>query len=137
MTTIPEKSTLHWSTVKPTFEEVRGKLIDTLWIDGGGEVRHYDNRIMSQFDYDWMFDECFFCYAIIDADSFGKLLSVPDPDPLPLWGTNPRIRKTLLEDYFWAWTDEVTSFSKRGFEDEQAAVIDWNYFVEKVWGGEM
>ena len=74
------------------------------------------------------------CYPSILVDTIKESYSaVTAPvSPLPLWGTNPRIRKTLLEDYFWAWTDEVRSFSKRGFEDEQAAVIDWNRIAEAL-----
>ena len=74
------------------------------------------------------------CYPSILVDTIKESHSAftAPVSPLPLWGTNPRIRKTLREDYFWAWTDEVMSFSKRGFEDEQAAVIDWNRIAEAL-----
>jgi len=114
---------LVWSTVKPTFEEVRGKEIKFIWrLKSTNELTEDTCRIDSMGIYNLAFDEQFICYADLTAPV----------SPLPLWGTNPRIRKTLLEDYFWVWTNEVRSFSKRGFEDEQAAVIDWNRIAEAL-----
>ena len=126
MTAIPE-SKLVWSTECPKFEDVKGKTVLVRWKDQYGEFG-LEARLMDTESY-WhaTFGMCFSRYAILD-------LTAP-VSPLPLWGAEPRFIKTILQDYFWAWADEVTSFSKRGFEDEQAAVIDWNYFVEKVWGG--
>ena len=112
---------LVWSTVKPTFPEVKGKRVSVI---KGNDlfISRGDYQISTKESYEKAFPHNFICYADLTAPV----------SPLPLWGTNPRIRKTLREDYFWAWTDEVMSFSKRGFEDEQAAVIDWNRIAEAL-----
>jgi len=114
---------LVWSTVKPTFEEVKGKEVKFIWRQkSDNRIEEGSCHITSLLIYRLVFDDMFICYADLTAPV----------SPLPLWGTNPRIRKTLLEDYFWVWTNEVRSFSKRGFEDEQAAVIDWNRIAEAL-----
>ena len=120
----PEISKLNWSTERPTFEEVNGKNVIVQYNFDFSVVTWGAQHNINQYaKYEMMFGEHFYRYAIFE---------VPPVSPLPLWGKLPIFRKTLLEDYFWAWTDEVTSFSKRGFQDEQAATVDWNSFVNKV-----
>jgi len=76
---------LVWSTVKPTFEEVKGKKVKVISLFPNGDLESNLVTINSDTTYGVMFDEDFICYADLTATV----------SPLPLWGKLPE----MITDY--------------------------------------
>ncbi len=119
---IPELSHLNWSSERPTFEEVKGKMIVFTY-----KIKHFKfpnvvygvREINDEDVYEFVFDDDFPNYAIIDA-------TPPDPEPLPLWGVMPEIHQIDDADWEWVWKTENESFRACGFDTRAEAVNNWN-----------
>jgi len=121
---IPE-SKLNWSTVKPTFEEVKGKRIKLVWRYIKNQVADNEIIVNNKNIYDIAFDGDFICYADLTAPV----------SPLPLWGKLPEIchitkgfyaecRITERDDYF-----SVTTWN---YSTEAEAILAWNRIAEAL-----
>jgi len=117
---------LVWSTVKPTFQEVKGKRLRVLHIDDKLPFV-WEFEAISQDRYDILFDHRFICYADLTAPV----------SPLPLWGKLPEIEKFDkyrmrihakfndgdLNIEIWGWT-------------EAELILAWNRIAEALKGVE-
>jgi len=69
------ESKLNWSTVKPTFEDVKGKQIDSIRSAGDRLLTRGIWTVECMDDYEVLFGDKFICYADLSAPV----------SPLPLW----------------------------------------------------
>ena len=117
---------LVWSTVKPTFEEVKGKEVKFIWRQkSDNRIEEGSCHITSLLIYRLVFDDMFICYADLTAPV----------SPLPLWGKLPEIchitkgfyaecRITERDDYF-----SVTTWN---YSTEAEAILAWNRIAEAL-----
>ena len=123
---------LVWSTVKPTFEEVEGKVI--LWM-GEGWVFPGANRIDNIKEYEYIFDRVDFThYTILDLADLTAPVS-----PLPLWGKLPEINcvKTMVFDipmHYFAKYNHIDGFSCElpYCDTRELAILAWNRIAEAL-----
>jgi len=120
---------LVWSTVKPTFEEVKGKKLCSLYMDSVAEVDITEWVIKTKFDYDLMFDDKFICYADLTAPV----------SPLPLWGKLPEIFEAPRDGRGSdEWTVKYASFEHKinlvlhSYFTEAKAILAWNRIAEAL-----
>lgn len=122
--TIPEISKLNWSTVKPTFEEVKGKTIIMDWTEGKDVVVMTDRQ-----RFQGWFDDEFIRYAIIDVTQ-------PDPEPLPLWRVMPEILPHAGREWFVSYDyrkcDDAFSIMTFCYPTRAEAINAWNKLAEPL-----
>jgi len=119
---IPE-SKLVWSTVKPTFEEVKGKKVKVISLFPDGDLESNLVTINSDTTYEVMFDEQFICYAD---------LTIP-VSPLPLWGKLPEIYQNDVHVIGWnaEWRHCGECHIINGATLE-LAILAWNRIAEAL-----
>ena len=130
MTTMPEKSTPNWSTVKPTFEDVKGIFILVEYDDNGSHETQV--TVIGNTDYyKYWFDDGFIRYAILD-------LSAPDPEPKELWGKKANVIETKQGYYVKGRTDD--DYNKSWILEtpmcptKPEAILAWNKIADALEG---
>jgi len=117
---------LVWSTVKPTFEEVVGKIIKIVWIRRDGYSDSVKISIDNLPDYTLYFDDHFICYADLTAPV----------SPLPLWAKTANVIKTQQGYYVKCRTDDDYNKSwileTPMFPTESEAILAWNRIAEAL-----
>ena len=116
---------LVWSTVKPTFEEVKGKRIKFIWDYLVDQVSIDETTIYDERKYTQIFDENFICYADLSAPV----------SPLPLWGKLPEMIGSV--DGWYASYDlgeDLAAFSivMPINPDKPSAILAWNRIAEAL-----
>ena len=117
---------LVWSTVKPTFQEVKGKEIvivrgNQLFTSRGNyTVRNRD-------DYASLFNDTFICYADLTATV----------SPLPLWGRMPRVISTIIhmeDKTIWSvyYEHHNVYFQLNNYATQELAILAWNRIAEAL-----
>ena len=124
------ESKLNWSTVKPTFPEVKGKKLRHLYIDYKNDPTVSDWTITDKNDYDVMFED-FICYADLTAPV----------SPLPLWGKLPELVRTIFDKWYMKyWSDNDRSkawtLSTPILNTPAEAILAWNRIAEALEGVE-
>ena len=111
---------LVWSTVKPTFPEVKGKEIvivrgNQLFTSRGNyTVRNRD-------DYASLFNDTFICYADLTATV----------SPLPLWGVEA-MRELLVGEFRFVWEVGFQIITTMCYPTEAEAILAWNRIAEAL-----
>ena len=119
---------LVWSTVKPTYEEVKGKKIKWIWQDGEFGAHVHEMQVNSMIVYTTIFDKYFICYADLTA---------PDPEPKELMGRLPEISMAASGAYQAKWEDYSHAENvKREFTitaiEKPSAILAWNRIAEAL-----
>ena len=122
------ESKLNWSTVKPTFPEVKGKKLRHLYIDYKNDPTVSDWTITDKNDYDVMFED-FICYADLTAPV----------SPLPLWGKLPVV-ESRNNDAHWIviWgsilfkIDNEAYVVTKLYPTRDLAILAWNRIAEAL-----
>ena len=123
---------LVWSTVKPTFEEVKGKtirMLNCIYPDFTTDVSQW--KILDKTDYEVMFSKYFICYADLTAPV----------SPLPLWGKLPELVRTIFDKWYMKyWSDNDRSkawtLSTPILNTPAEAILAWNRIAEALEGVE-
>ena len=117
---------LVWSTVKPTFEEVKGKEVKFIWRQkSDNRIEEGSCHITSLLIYRLVFDDMFICYADLTAPV----------SPLPLWGVEPEVIHAADEGYFVKYgTNTMGScdISTRCYPTRELAILAWNRIAEAL-----
>ena len=117
---------LVWSTVKPTFAEVKGKKIKVISMFADGEVDANVITIYSKTTYEELFEMDFICYADLTAPV----------SPLPLWGKLTLVSFDNFKKKYYvkygelhtgAW-DICTPY----FDTEAEAILAWNRIAKPL-----
>ena len=119
---------LVWSTVKPTFQEVKGKKLRHLYIDYKNDPTVSDWTITDKNDYDVMFED-FICYADLTAPV----------SPLPLWGKLPEFRNGANDGFFLQYdTGDPDKWELESplCETRDLAILAWNRIRDALEGVE-
>ena len=113
---------LVWSTVKPTFPEVRGKKLRKICLDSDDDVHVDEWTIGDTINYNEMFDN-FICYADLTAPV----------SPLPLWGKLPEIYQNDIHVLGWnvEWRHCGEGHAVNGATRE-LAILAWNRIAEAL-----
>ena len=120
------ESKLNWSTVKPTFPEVKGKEVKFIWRQkSDNRIEEGSCHITSLLIYRLVFDDMFICYADLTAPV----------SPLPLWGKLPEMHDSV--DGWYASYDlgeDLAAFSiiMPVSPDKPSAILAWNRIAEAL-----
>jgi len=117
---------LVWSTVKPTFPEVKGKRVSVI---KGNDlfISRGDYQISTKESYEKAFPHNFICYADLTAPV----------SPLPLWGKLP-ILGVSRERYYYRYQKQVEGAETDIYIDTPAylirekAILAWNRIAEAL-----
>ena len=122
---------LVWSTVKPTFEEVKGKEIKFIWrLKSTNKLTEDTCYVDGMVIYNAVFDDMFICYADLTAPV----------SPLPLWGKTANVIETKQGYYVKCRTDD--DYNKSWILEtpmlptEELAILAWNRIAEALKGVE-
>ena len=121
---------LVWSTVKPTFPEVKGKEI--VIVRGNQLFTSRGNyTVKNRDDYASLFNDTFICYADLTAPV----------SPLPLWGVEPVMNKEIVSghSYWLSWgesSNETWFVETPACPTEAEAILAWNRIAEALKGVE-
>lgn len=131
MTTLPTESVLNWSTTKPTFEEVKGKMLIARKKHPIVDRFIYPTYHMDNFaKFETAFNHNFIEYAIISEPLVAK----------ELWGHKPEFRKgiDLCNPLHWiAWgekTNDTWFIETPAYKSEAEAITAWNQLVDRIEG---
>ena len=116
---------LVWSTLKPTFEEVKGKKIKFIWDYLVDQVTIDEATIYDERKYTQVFDENFICYADLTAPV----------SPLPLWGKLPEFRNGANDGFFLQYdTGDPDKWELESplCETRDLAILAWNRIAEAL-----
>ena len=118
---------LVWSTVKPTFPEVKGKKLRHIFFDANGKPAVSEWRVNTPADYRLFFDAKFICYADLTATV----------SPLPLWGRMPRVISTIIhmeDKTIWSvyYEHHNVYFQLNNYATQELAILAWNRIAEAL-----
>jgi len=118
---------LVWSTVKPTFEEVKGKEIKFIWrLKSNGKLTEDTCYVDGMVIYNAAFDDMFICYADLTAPV----------SPLPLWGVKPFLRTMSDEKHFCSYLLEkdgdAFTLATHCYPTEAEAILAWNRIAKPL-----
>ena len=114
---------LVWSTVKPTFEEVKGKNVKLVWDDGKQKIKSEEYFVDDLWKYEHLFDDEFICYADLTAPV----------SPLPLWGKTANIVvHSLTGKYYAIYEHHDWSILTPDCDTRELAILAWNRIAEAL-----
>ena len=123
---------LVWSTVKPTFPEVKGKLIIIhLKTEIFGDI-YPAYRLTNEGKFNELFDRDFVHYAIVALADLTAPVS-----PLPLWGREPVMNKEIVSghSYWLSWgesSNKTWFIETPPYSTEAEAILAWNRIAEAL-----